>query len=204
MKPNIICGPAALVLALALLSPPAMAQDKAAAPGTAATPAATSSDSIMTAKAEPAATAAKTEAQEAKRGSVHPFAAMAGSWSGGGTISLQGGTRERLRCRAHHVVGNGNKSLGMSIRCASDTYKFELNSNVSEHHGQISGSWSEASNAVSGSISGRAAGNHISAIANGDSFTASISVTTNGNRQSVSIVPQGVYITGVQIALSKR
>jgi hypothetical protein len=202
VKPNIICGPAALVLALALLSPEAMAQDKAAAPDSAATPATTSG--VMTAKAEPAETAAKTEAQEAKRESVHPFAAMAGSWSGGGTISLQGGARERLRCRARHIVGDGDKSLGMSIRCASDTYKFELTSNVSERGGQISGSWSEASNAFSGSISGRAAGNHISAVANGDGFTAGISVTTNGNRQSVSIVPQGVYITGVQIALSRR
>jgi hypothetical protein len=194
VKPNIICRPAALVLALSLLSPVAMAQDKTTVSG----------DPIMTAKAEPAETVAKTEVQDAKREAVHPFAAMAGSWSGGGTISLQGGARERLRCRAHHIVGGGNKNLGMSIRCASDTYKFELTSNVSERGGQISGSWSEASNAISGSISGRAAGNHISAVASGDSFSASISVTTNGNRQSVSIVPQGVYITGVQIALSKR
>jgi hypothetical protein len=92
----------------------------------------------------------------------------------------------------------------MNIRFASDSHKFELSSSVSERRGQIFGRWSQASNGVSGSISGRAAGNRISAVASGSSFTAGIAVTTNGIRQSVSITPQGVHITGVQIALSKR
>jgi hypothetical protein len=191
MRSNIVCGSAALVLAL-VLPLAAAAQDK--------TPEA--DKQVTTARAEPAETAANTEVKEAKPEYVHPFTAMAGSWSGGGTISLEGGARERLRCRAHHTVGN--KSLSLNIRCASDSHKFELTSNVSERRGQIFGSWSEASNGVSGSISGRVGGNRISAVASGNSFTAGISVTTNGNRQSVSITPRGVFITGVQIALSKR
>ena len=195
VKPSIVCASAALVPAAALLPSAAVAQDKASEPDNKA---------IITGSVEPAEAAAKPEAREAKQDYVHPFAAMAGSWSGGGTNSLAGGTRERLRCRANHAVGGGNKSLTMNIRSASDSHKFELSSSVSERRGQIFGRWSEASNGVSGSISGRAAGNRISAVASGSSFTAGIAVTTNGNRQSVSITPQGVHITGVQIALSKR
>jgi len=129
---------------------------------------------IITGSVEPAEAAAKPEAREAKQDYVHP------------------------------LVGGGNNSLTMNIRSASDSHKFELSSSVSERRGQIFGRWSEASNGVSGSISGRAAGNRISAVASGSSFTAGIAVTTNGIRQSVSITPQGVHITGVQIALSKR
>jgi len=194
MTSSNICGPAALVLALALLAPAAMAQEKAAEPEAA---------TVTTARAEPAETAAGPEAKIAAKPYVHPFTAMTGSWSGGGTISLSSGTRERLRCRAQHTAGHG-RSLTLNIRCASDSYKFELSSNVSESRGQITGNWSEASNGVSGSISGHLGGNRISAVASGTGFTAGIAVTTNGNHQSVSITPQGVFISKVQIALSRR
>jgi len=191
MKSKAILSAAALLLALSLPPPGASAEGRPA-DAAKAEPAA-----VTTAKGDTAATAVKSE-------QMHPFAAMAGSWSGGGTISLSGGIRERLRCRASHSYGKGNKSLTMSIRCASDSYKFDLSSDVVDRRGQIFGRWSEASNGASGSISGRAVGNRISGVAKSDMFTAGISVTTNGNRQSVSITPQGAYITGVQIALSRR
>ena len=135
---------------------------------------------------------------------VHPFAAMAGNWSGDGMIALTNDIRERLRCRAAHTHGKGNNSLALSIRCASDNYKFELTSNVVERQGQISGKWSEASYGVSGSISGRVAGNRISAIAQGDNFTTDLSVTTNGNQQTVSMTPKATYIISVHIDLTRR
>src|SRR5947209_7178039 len=91
----------------------------------------------------------------------HPFAAMAGTWTGGGTIELTGEIKENLRCRANYNYGAANSSLALSIRCASDNYKFELTSNVVERRGQISGTWSEAAYKVSGQISGRLQGNHI-------------------------------------------
>src|SRR5689334_8714136 len=60
----------------------------------------------------------------------HPFAAMAGTWTGGGTIELTGEIKENLRCRANYNYGAAANSLALSIRCASDNYKFELTSNV--------------------------------------------------------------------------
>jgi hypothetical protein len=135
---------------------------------------------------------------------AHPFAAMAGSWTGGGTIELTGEIKENLRCRASYTYGAANTSLALSIRCASDNYKFELTSNVVERQGQISGKWSEASYGVSGSINGRVAGNSISAVATGENFTTDLSVTTNGNQQTVSMTPKATYIISVQISLSRR
>jgi hypothetical protein len=129
---------------------------------------------------------------------------MAGSWTGGGIISLTNDITERLRCRADHKYNQGASSLALSIRCASDNYKFELSSNVVERRGQISGKWAEASYGVSGSISGRVAGNRITATAQGDKFTSAISVSTTGNRQTVSLTPERTYIISVQISLTRR
>jgi hypothetical protein len=134
---------------------------------------------------------------------IHPFAAIAGNWTGGGAIDLTGDIHEKLRCRASYTHGKSNNSLILAIRCASDNYKFELTSNVVERGGQISGQWNETAYKVSGSISGRVSGNRITAMAKGNSFNASITVNTTGNKQSVTITPQATYITNVQIAMSR-
>ena len=54
-----------------------------------------------------------------------PFAGMAGNWSGGGTVTLDDGSSERIRCRATYAVGAGGTGLNQSLTCASDSYKFE-------------------------------------------------------------------------------
>jgi len=133
----------------------------------------------------------------------HPFAAMAGTWNGGGTIELTGEIKENLRCRANYNYGAANSSLALSIRCASDNYKFELTSNVVERRGQISGTWSEAAYKVSGQISGRVQGNHIAAVASGDSFTSDLAVTTTANRMLVTMTPKATYVIAVKMAFNR-
>src|SRR5665213_481803 len=58
-----------------------------------------------------------------------PFAGLAGVWSGGGTVMLDDGSSERIRCRATYAVGEGGAGLNQSLTCASDSYKFELKAN---------------------------------------------------------------------------
>jgi hypothetical protein len=72
-----------------------------------------------------------------------PFAGMAGSWAGSGRIDLQDGTSERIRCRASYSVGGDGLSFQQQLRCASDSYKFDVNSNVQSHGGSLSGTWSK-------------------------------------------------------------
>jgi hypothetical protein len=133
-----------------------------------------------------------------------PFTAMAGSWSGGGTLSTSDGMQESLRCRASYDVPGGGSELQLSLRCASQSYTFDLASEVQYRGGAISGSWTEASRNASGTISGRAAGDHIDAAARGDNFSANLSLTTRGNRQTVSIRPQQTNVTGVTLTLQRR
>ena len=131
-----------------------------------------------------------------------PFTAMAGSWSGGGTLTTSDGAQEPLRCRASYdVAGSG---LRLNLRCASQSYNFDLAGDVEYRGGAISGSWTEASQHASGSISGRASGDHIEAAARGDNFSANLSLTTRGGRQTVTIRPQGTSVTAVSLALNRR
>ena len=58
-----------------------------------------------------------------------PFSGMAGSWSGSGTITTSAGS-ERLRCRVRYVVTSGGATLQQDLRCASDSYRFDVRSDV--------------------------------------------------------------------------
>jgi hypothetical protein len=116
-----------------------------------------------------------------------PFAGMAGVWSGGGTVTLDDGSTERIRCRATYAVGAGGSGLQQTLTCASDSYKFNLTSNVTAQGPAISGSWSETSRNINGNIEGRAGGGVIQVVASAPGFNANISLTTRGNKQSVVI-----------------
>ena len=183
MNSNVLRGVIAVILASALLPSAASAND--------------AEGLVQDRQAPPAVVPVKTDA-------AHPFAAMAGNWTGGGTIELTNDITERLRCRAHHTYGQANNSLALTIRCASDNYKFELTSDVVERNGQISGRWSEVTYKANGSISGRLAGTRVSAVARSDTLTTDVSVSTVGNRQTVTLTPKATYVISVKIALSRR
>lgn len=131
-----------------------------------------------------------------------PFAGMAGHWSGGGTVTLDDGSSERLRCRATYAVGAGGNALNQSLTCASDSYKFILSSNVVAQGGALSGTWSESSRGVNGSLQGRGTGGTFQVIASSPGFTANLSLTTRGNRQSV-IIRSDSSFRSASISLSR-
>jgi hypothetical protein len=131
-----------------------------------------------------------------------PFTGMAGVWSGGGTVTLDDGSTERIRCRATYAVGNGGNGLNQSLTCASDSYRFNLASNVVASGGSLSGTWSESSRGVNGSLEGRGANGNFQVVASAPGFNASISLTTRGNKQSVVIRAESQF-RGASISLSR-
>ena len=64
------------------------------------------------------------------------------------------GSKERIRCKANYRGSGGGNQLALTLRCASDSYKFDLSSNVTSSGDRISGNWSEASRNVNGSLQG--------------------------------------------------
>jgi hypothetical protein len=131
-----------------------------------------------------------------------PFAGMAGVWSGGGTITLDSGASERIRCRATYSVSRDGDGLNQSLVCASDSYKFDLKSDVIAKDGSLSGTWSEASRNVTGSLEGHAGGGQFNVVVSAPAFTANLTLKTSGNKQSVTISAQS-QIKGASISLSR-
>jgi hypothetical protein len=131
-----------------------------------------------------------------------PFAGMAGNWSGGGTVTLDDGSSERLRCRATYAVGGGGTALNQSLTCASDSYKFILSSNVVSQGGLLSGTWSESSRGVNGNLEGRGGNGNFQVVARAPGFDANITLTTRGNKQSVVIRAESQF-RGATISLTR-
>ena len=129
-----------------------------------------------------------------------PFAGMAGSWSGGGTVTLDDGSSERIRCRATYRVGGPN--MEMTLTCASDAYRFNLQANVADRGGAVSGTWSESSRNISGNLEGRGGGGNFQVVASTVGFNANISLRTVGNKQSV-VMRADSQFRGANISLSK-
>jgi hypothetical protein len=131
-----------------------------------------------------------------------PFAGLAGVWSGGGTITLDDGSSERIRCRATYAVGSGGNGLNQSLTCASDSYRFNLSSNLVSQGGSLSGTWSESTRGVTGNLEGRGGAGNFQIIASAPGFAANISLTTRGNKQSVVIRSESQF-RGASISLSR-
>jgi hypothetical protein len=133
-----------------------------------------------------------------------PFAHLAGSWSGQGKITVQNGTSERIRCRGTYRAGETGTTLALSLRCASDSYKFELGSDITyAAGGAITGSWNEATRSVYGQLAGRVSGSNITAQASAVGFNASLSIATKGNSQTVAIRSPGSEISEVTITMAR-
>jgi hypothetical protein len=144
------------------------------------------------------ALAPPTLAQRADAG----FSQFAGSWAGAGTISTTNGS-ERIRCRVNYGVTAGGARLHQDLRCASDSYNIQVASDIANQGGAISGTWSELTRQVSGNVSGRMSGGDIQVAVSGPGFSAGLSISTSGNRQSVTIRPSGGDIRDVSVSLMR-
>jgi hypothetical protein len=131
-----------------------------------------------------------------------PFAGLAGYWSGAGSVTLDDGSSEKIRCRATYAVSGNGSGLNQTLTCASDSYKFDLKTNVVAEQGSISGTWSESSRGINGNLSGRANNGNFQVVATAAGFTANITLTTHGNKQSVVIRPDSQF-KGASISLTR-
>ncbi len=131
-----------------------------------------------------------------------PFAGFDGSWSGSGTVALSDGTTEHIRCKADYKVNATGMGLKQNLHCASDSYKFDLSSDVTSQGDRISGNWSEKSRNIFGNLQGTAGAGQIDVFVEASGFAASLNLRTNGTKQVVQIDSKG-EIRGVTITMTK-
>jgi hypothetical protein len=139
-------------------------------------------------------------AASASHAQASAFAGLAGAWSGTGTVTLDDGSSERIRCRATYKVSGA--SMDMSLTCASDAYKFNLLAAVVAAGGEVTGNWSETSRNIGGSIQGRGANGSFQVIAQAAGFSSSISLKTSGSKQQIAMKADSQF-RAANISLSK-
>jgi hypothetical protein len=131
-----------------------------------------------------------------------PFAGFDGTWTGSGTVALSNGTTEHIRCKADYKVNASGMGLKQNLHCASDSYKFDLSSDVTSQGDRISGNWSEKSRNIFGNLQGTAGGGQIDLFVEASGFAANLNLRTNGTKQVVQIDSKG-EIRGVSITMTK-
>lgn len=135
---------------------------------------------------------------------ISPFQKVIGSWAGGGSIQLSNGSKERIRCRASYASMTPDAvTLKLELRCASDSYNFELASDLNYNGGSISGLWREATRGAVGSISGTASGERIRAVAESPVFQATLEFTTRSDQQQIKLQSPGSEISEVLIQMNR-
>jgi hypothetical protein len=131
-----------------------------------------------------------------------PFEQLAGTWSGKGKVTFEGGNTEALACTAYYVSRDAGAGLGLAIRCASTSYKTEIRSNLHHGNGRIFGEWEERSFNAAGAASGVVSSERISLQISG-AINGSMTIVQTGSKQAVSISTNGGGLSAVSIGLSR-
>lgn len=122
-----------------------------------------------------------------------PFAQFSGNWSGTGTIRQGNEATERIRCTAsYRVRGSTAHGVDLQLRCASDSYNFDLSGQFQADEGnQVAGQWTERSRSIGGSVVGQAQGDRLQIHVESSAFAADLVMVTRNRRQAVTIDSQG-------------
>ena len=122
-----------------------------------------------------------------------PFSGFSGNWSGTGTLHEAGKGAERIRCDAsYRPLGSTEHEIDLSLKCDSDTYKFNLSGRFRADEGNhVSGQWTEHTRNVGGIVIGNVRGNRFDLHVESSAFTADMDIVNRGRSQSVSIDAQG-------------
>ena len=133
-----------------------------------------------------------------------PFTGMSGAWAGNGRITMSDGSSEPIRCRATYTANKTGTELEQVLRCASDSYKFNVKSQVGADGNALSGAWTETTYNLVGNFTGTVKGNKIEGQVRGSGLTIGVALVTNGNQQQARFLSKGTKMREVRISLSKR
>lgn len=131
------------------------------------------------------------------------FAALAGAWGGSGSVKLDNGKTERLKCKGYYNPKAGGSGLGMAINCGNASFKINMRANLKSAGNNITGTWEEREFNQVGNISGVKTESGFSLKFSG-AISGSMSVSTNGGSQTVSISTGGPGFRGVNLQFAKN
>jgi hypothetical protein len=133
-----------------------------------------------------------------------PFTGMSGAWTGAGRITMSDGSSEPIRCRATYTADKTGTVLDQVLRCASDSYKFNVKSKVGADGNALLGEWTETTYNLVGTFTGTVKGNKIEGQVRGSGLIIGVALVTSGNQQQARFLSQGTEMREVRINLTKR
>lgn len=131
------------------------------------------------------------------------FDALAGKWSGEGSMKPSDGPREKVRCKVAYDLKKPGKSIKLDLKCASDAYKMVLSANIEQDGSTISGNWFESEYRQGGKIYGTNSGDLIEARIEGSTAAALVSIRTKAKHQWFTMDAPGAWVSQVTIELTK-
>jgi hypothetical protein len=131
------------------------------------------------------------------------FSGLGGNWSGTGTIFVADGGSERIRCQAKYNVGSDGMALQQDLKCASDSYKFELTTDLHAGDGNFWGFWKETSRNVNGEIHGTGGNGQFNGRVEANGYVAELNLTVSGSKQTINITSKSTELRGLNISMTK-
>jgi len=131
------------------------------------------------------------------------FASLDGAWFGSGSVRLENGKSERLKCKGYYNAKSGGSTLGMAIACGNASFKINMRANLSSAGGKISGTWEEREFNQTGALSGKPTGSGFALKFSG-AISGTMNVSLTGTGQTVSISTGGPGFTGVNLQFAKN
>lgn len=128
-----------------------------------------------------------------------------------GAVKLTNGGTEQVKCVATYFITEAGSSfiteagssLDQNLRCASASYRIDAKANYSVSVNSVSGSWEEQTHSAKGVVAGNVTDNLFKLRVKGDTFTASMTMSSSECKQSISITPQGLNVDSISIGLRK-
>lgn len=143
-------------------------------------------------------------------GGAHPacasegFTRFAGYWRGNGSIVMDDGSREPIRCKAVYAVRPDGEALNIDMNCASDSYSVHILTQVAADGSDFSGSWQETTRQAQGTVMGHISDSgDMSANLQTVGVSLKLAAHTYGARQSIIIRAQGTDVRNVSIDLHR-
>ena len=125
-----------------------------------------------------------------------------GSWAGGGSVTFDGGAKEKLRCNGYYK--SGGEDLSMAIKCASASgAKIELRGTMKNAGGKVSGDWEERTYNAGGAITGSAGDGSLKVGISG-TISGTMSVSFSKSSQTVAIATTGSTLRNVNISFNRN
>ena len=130
------------------------------------------------------------------------FSTLDGAWHGAGKVKLENGKSERIKCKGYYNAKEGGSTLNVAISCANASVRINMRASLVDAGGSVTGTWEEREFNQTGNVSGKVSADRLSLTFAGG-ITGSMSISTSGGQQTVSISTGGPGFTGVNLEFSK-